>query len=401
MSKSTFFAGQPIFTQLLSLLDKSALNKIIRETDSDRYYKKFDTYHHLITMLYSSLQHCTSLREVITGIMACEGRLQSSGIRHFPTRSTLSDANKHRNYVVFEKIYLHLYYSYRAVLPDSRKNKRFRRLILLDSTTISLFKEILKAAGSKSLDGKRKGGIKVHMAAWAHEAVPFLAQFDSGASADVKVMKDLKFPKGSVVVFDKGFRSYKKYNEWTKEGVFWVTRARTDSAYEVLKDIPVSKYQKARGVISDQIVLLGFKGKKEKVKCRLVIYYDKTSKKEFSFITNNFKWKGASVADIYYQRWGIELLFKRLKQSMQLQYFLGDNENAIKIQIYCSLIADLMLKIISGMVKRHWAFSTLASTVRLHLMNYTDLRLFLEAPEKARIYHPVKITQQLQLNLSG
>ncbi|MDP1727721.1 MAG: IS4 family transposase [Bacteroidota bacterium] len=401
MGKSTFFTGQPIFTQLLSLLNKSAVARAIKECKSDRYYKKLDTYHHLVSMLYTSFQHCTGLREVVTGMQACEGKLQSTGIRYLPPRSTLGDANKDRSYVVFEKIYLQLYYSYKDFLPDSRKNKRFKGLILLDSTTISLFKEILKAAGPTPLNGKRKGGIKVHMATWAHEGVPFLAQFDSGASADVKVLKNLQFPKGSVAVFDKAFRSFKKYNEWTRDGVFWVTRSRIDAVYDVLKNAPVSKYQKARGVISDQTVLLGFKGKKEKVKCRLIKYYDNEKLREFTFITNNFKWKAASVADIYRQRWGIELLFKRLKQNMQLQYFLGDSENAIKIQIYCSLIADLILNIIKAKIKRAWAFSTLASLVRLHLMNYTDLLRFLENPEKAKIYNPPTDHQQLHLSLSG
>src|SRR5947209_20431555 len=109
MSKSTFFSGQPIFTQLLSYLDKSQIQRLSRESGSDHYCKKFSTYQHLVTMLYSSFQHCTSLREVTTGMRACEGRLQSSGLTHFPAISTLSDGNKQRTYQGFAKIYLGMY----------------------------------------------------------------------------------------------------------------------------------------------------------------------------------------------------------------------------------------------------------------------------------------------------
>lgn len=401
MSKSTFFSGQPIFTQLLSYLDKGQIQRFARECDSDHYCKKFSTYQHLVTMLYSSFQHCTSLREVTTGMRACEGRLQSSGLTHFPARSTLSDANKRRDYQVFEKIYQGLYYQTRHLLPDSRKNKRGNRLILMDTTTISLFKEILKGAGNKGLDGKRKGGIKVHTAAWAHEGVPFLAQFTSGATADVKAASDISFPPGSVVVFDKGFNDYHRFNRWSAEGVFWVTRLKQGSSFKVVREAKVSMYQKIRGVISDQIICLGSSAKKQKVRCRRVVFKDFKTGQVYEFISNLLKWQPASIADAYKQRWGIELLFKRIKQNMQLQYFLGDNENAIKIQIYCSLIADLLIKLVSAKVRKRWAFSNMASVIRLHLTNYTNLLKFLEMPDQAKIFNPVSPADQLMLDLSG
>jgi hypothetical protein len=112
MSKSTFFTGQPNFTQLVSLLSKTSIGQAVCKHNSDHYYKKFDTYHHVITMLYAAYQHCTSLREVVSGMGACEERLQSLGIRYLPARSTLSEANKTRNYEVFEQIYQSLLNKY-------------------------------------------------------------------------------------------------------------------------------------------------------------------------------------------------------------------------------------------------------------------------------------------------
>lgn len=400
MGKSTFFTGQPIFTQLVSFLSKSSIGEAVCNHQSDHYYKKFNTYHHLITMLYAIYQHCTSLREVVTGMGACEGRLQSLGIKYLPARSTLSEANKARSYEVFEQIYQSLLKKYLAVLPDSRNQTS--DLVIIDSTTITLFKEILKGTGHKRIDGKRKGGIKVHMAVRASEDVPYLVRFSSGATPDVTFLKHLHLPAGSVAVMDRGYSNFKNYNEWTRQKVNWVTRLNNNNRYAVLKDHQLSPLDQAEGVLSDQIIMLGFDKQKEKVRCRLIRYCDPGSQKLFLFITNNFKWTPTKAASIYKQRWQIELLFKRLKQNMPLQYFLGDNENAIKIQIYCSLIADILLKMATLRIKRKWAFSNLAALVRLHLMNYTNLRKFLEHPDKCRIANPIPVQSiQLKLNLSG
>lgn len=400
MNKSTFFTGQPIFSQLISFISKAAIRKAVVECESDRYYKRFDTFHHLVTMLYASYQHCTSLREVVTGMQACEGRLQPLGIRYLPARSTLSEANKERGYEVFEKIYQSILTSYRRLLPDSRN--KFSNLVLIDSTTISLFKEILKNAGNKGIDGKRKGGIKVHMAVRSNEDVPHLVRFTAGANADVPFLKQIDLPAGSVAVMDRGYSSFSKYNEWTTKKINWVTRISSHNIYTVDHDKALSPISQAEGVVSDQDIMLGFVKKKERVKCRLVRYFDVERNRTFLFITNNFEWSAVQVAHIYKQRWQIELLFKRIKQNMPLQYFLGDNENAIKVQIYCSLIADILLKMATLRLKRKWAFSNLAALVRLHLMNYTNLRKFLEHPDKCKIVNPIPTQNlQLKLNFSG
>jgi transposase len=403
MNKSTFFTGQPIFSQLIKYLPASTVNIAVRRHRSDHYTKKLNSYHHLITMLYCCYQQCTSLREVVSGMGACEGRLQSLGLNYLPARSTLSEANKRRSYEFFEEVYLKLYQRYHSLLPDSRNDKLSQNLVIIDSTTISLFKEILKGTGGRGLNGKRKGGVKVHMAIKAHENVPYLIRCTAGAYPDVSFLKELHLPKGSVVTMDRGYNSYQKLKEWNQTKVSWVTRLRNDTFYEVLKDKPFSVLEQQRGIIKDQYVKLGFKQKKvPQVNCRLITYYDQESKKELTFLTNNNKWNPSTVANIYRRRWQIELLFKRLKQNMPLHYFIGDNENAIKIQIYSTLIADFLLKLASHGLKRKWAFSNLASLVRLHLMNYTNLRRFLEKPDKCKISNPAPSNKtQIQLNLDG
>lgn len=403
MNKSSFFTGQPIFSQLLQLAPRYVIKRACKQYAADRYCKKFDTYHHLVTMLYSCYQHCTSLREVVTGMRACEGRLQCLGVHHMPARSTLAEANARRPWQVFELIYNSLYHRYKASLPDSRTNKSAKDLIIIDATTISLFQEIMKAAGGRGLNGKKKGGIKVHVAMQSSQDVPFLIRLTAAAQADVSFLQELHLPSGSIVVMDRGYNNFKKFNEWTGNKVSWITRLRRNTVINVTRDREVSKEQQRLNILSDQHVRLGFKNNFiQQVDCRLIRYYDKDSKRSFSFLTNNFRYKPSRIADYYKRRWQIELLFKRLKQNMQLQYFLGDNENAIRTQIFCCLIADLLLKVATAGVKRKWAYSNIACMVRLHLMNYTRLNAFLQNPEKCRIYNPPpQIKQQLQLNLSG
>jgi IS4 transposase len=187
--------------------------------------------------------------------------------------------------------------------------------------------------------------------------------------------------------------------KWNREKVNCVTRLRSNTVVQIKKNRRISKKEREKGVEMDQIVLIG--GKKDttlRVKCRLVTYYDKKNRIRFQFLTNNLRILASTVATIYKQRWQVETLFKRLKQNLQYQYFLGDNENAIRIHIWCMLIADLLLKVSTNKVKKKWAFSNLASLVRLHLMNYTDLRKFLNDPDKTRIFAPM-ITQETQLKL--
>ena len=389
MSKYLNLSGQPIFSQLLSIIDFNLIRKVTRENVSDRYYKKFKTKDHLITMLYCVFHKCTSIREVTTGMQACINKLNHLGMAYCPRRSTLSDANKSRSFEVFESIYQVLYQSLRKSLPDSRIEDRwFNKLYILDSTSISLFKEILKNGGGRTpSSGKRKGGIKVHSIIKADEDVPCFVRMTSGATHDVTFIKGLKLPSGSVVTFDKGYYDYAQYDLWTRQGVSWVTRLKEKGAFTFIKDNEISQSSKEEGVISDQTILLGYRQRPSntQVKARLITYYDKGKGRQFKFITNNLVFKPETIADIYQQRWQIELLFKRVKQNFPLQYFLGDNANAIKLQIWVALIADLLVKYIQAKLKRSWSFANLTSMIRIHLMSYINLFRFLENPEKVLI----------------
>jgi len=388
MGKDPHFSGQPIFSQLLGLFEKRKIDRIAQEHGSDRYTKKFDTYSHLVTMLYCIYHNCTGLREITTGMQACFTKLNHLGMTYCPRRSTISDANVRRDEKVFESIYMDLYKQLGPSLSDSRIAKKWKsRLYFADSTTVSLFKEILKCAGNSPSNGKRKGGMKVHTLIQADHDVPCLISMTSAATADVTFIKGMQLSKGSIVVFDKGYNSYDQYEKWSTQGVNWITRMRDVSVYEVIGDLDLSSTSQKAGIISDQLIILGHTTTKRvtRTEARLIRYYDAEKDKYFAFITNNKLFAPQTVALMYKQRWQIELLFKRIKQNYPLQYFLGDNVNAIKIQVWCVLIADLMLKYIKSQLKRRWSYSNLSSMVRLHLMTYINLYKFLENPDKALI----------------
>ena len=396
MSKSTFFTGQPIFNQILNLIPRATLQRIVREHQADRYYKSFKTYDHLVSMLYSIFNHCSSLREVTTGLMAWEHRIKHLGISCPPRRSTISDANKNRSAEVFEKIYFKLLERYQNLLPDSRRRSYRNNLYIFDATTISLFQEILKGAGMSSADGRRKGGIKVHTLLHTAKDVPTMIRYSAAAANDSKFLREVHLPHGSVIVFDRGYNHYATYNRFSEEGITWVSRYREYSVYRIKERYPVNDFQRQHGVKSDWRIELGHDHPKKgtKVMARMIKYYDAIKKRYFTFITNNFQLAPLTIANYYQQRWQIETFFKRIKQNYPLQYFLGDNENAIKIQIWCALIADLLLKVIKNASRSTMSYSNITGLVRLHLMTYMDLKSFLRSPEKSllRKFHEQKMS---------
>ena len=385
VSKDTNFIGQPIFSQLLKFINKSKIDRIALKHNADRYTKKFTTYNHLVVMLYAIFEGVSSLREVVIGVLANSSKIIHLGLNSMPKRSTLSDANKRRSSKVFEDIYMKLYQENRRFLSDSRASKlNLKRLFMIDSTTISLFKAILKAVGRKPLNGKKKGGIKAHVMINAQENTPILVRYSSAARHDKNFLKHIDLAKGSIIVFDRAYNDYKQYARFTSDEIFFVTREKKSAVFQQGKVFKILDNTDS-GVVKDEEIFLTYREDKKQLKLRTrrITYYEKKSRKTLIFITNNFELDAETIAAIYKKRWQIETLFKQLKQNFPLKYFLGDNQNAIEIQIWVSMIANLLVTLIKNRVKRKWAFSNLVSLIRMHLMNYINIYKFLEDPEKS------------------
>ena len=384
MGKNKYFSTKSVFGQLISLIDDSMIQKSVKKHDSDRYVKHFKCQDHLFSMIFCCLEKCNSLREVSSGMLGLSGKEETVRINHLPKKSTLSDANKSRKVEFFEEIYNKLLEKYSFVLSDSRVEIALEKKVkIVDSTTISLFKDVLKCVGRKPSNGKSKGGIKSHSVINADEKVPNLVWFTAATTHDHQFLEKLKCDENTVYIFDKGYNDYKAFEHFTQQKTGFVTRIKENAKYEVTqKNIIPEKIHS--GVLSDDIIEVEIdkEGTKGKLKLRKIKYYDREHKRTFEFISNLFEFRADTIAALYKIRWQIELLFKQIKQNFPLKYFLGDNENAIKIQIYCVLIVNLLMGVIKKSLKRQWSFSNLVSFCRIHLFNYIHLTKFLESPEK-------------------
>lgn len=391
MNKGTHFIGQPMYGQLLSLLDKARILKISRETGGERYIKHFDAWQHLVIMLYAVIKRFDSLREITNSMFPEARKFLHLGISMMPRRSTLSDANARRPESIFESIYRHLYAIYRDELSsDSRKKlvpKWLSRLQIIDSTTITLFSNLIfKGAGRHPNSGKKKGGVKVHVNIHANESVPSDVCFTSAATNDSFMLMPTKYDSGDILTLDRAYINYAKFEELTRRGVIYVTKMKKNLVYETVEDI---MYVSPDGLVEYRVQQVIFR---KKVKdgedivhnARIITYADikKTRVKLVSLLTNDMNMSVEEIVDIYRKRWEIELLFKQLKQNFPLRYFYGESANAIKIQIWVTLIANLLLMVIQKRIKRAWSFSALATMVRIMLMYYVNPYTFFECPEK-------------------
>ena len=385
MGKSTNFIGQPILGQIIKFISRSTINKISREYNTDRYVKKFDGFTHLATMLYAVLKDFTSLREVCINLLSDSNKLQHLGISYCVNKSTLADANKRRSSKFFEAIYMSLYRQYAKTLSDSCvKKEQLSKLYIIDSTTISLFKQILKGVGRNPKYGKKKGGIKAHVLIRADEDVPCLVKYTAAAKHDHVLLKYLELPKGSFLTFDKGYVDYAAYERFSINNIYYVTKLKSNAKYESDMEIDIPENADS-SIIRDEIIHLNYgQNKKETHTTRRIAQWDDDKKKVFVYVTNNFELEAESIVNIYRKRWQIELLFKRLKQNFPLKYFLGDNVNAIEIQIWTAMIANLIMTVIkSKLQKTKIAYSTIISLIKSQLMYYVNLFKLLNNPTKA------------------
>jgi hypothetical protein len=384
MNKNTHFFGTSVFGQLISFIDDKVIQNAVKQHKSDYYIKKFKTRDHLISMLFCTFAKCFSLREVSGAMLGLAGKTKHFRLEHLPYRSTLSDANKQRHVSVFATIYHSLLKQYRHLLSDSRIKEVINKQIqIFDSTTIPLFQDILKCIGRKSKNGKQKGGIKMHTIINVDETVPKVVWFTNSITSDYILLSKLELSPNIIYVFDKGYNDYKAYKLFTDNQTGFVTRIRENAVYKTLEQNEIDDCIHS-GVLQDEIIEISVKEKdtESKLKLRKVLFYDRQLKRTFEYLTNLFEMRPDLIAAFYKLRWQIEMLFKQLKQNFPLKYFLGDNENAIKIQIYCTLIANLLMTVVQKKLKRSWGFSNLVSFVKIHLFNYIHLMNFLENPEK-------------------
>jgi len=388
MDKVKSFVGQPILSQILSCIPATTINKACKQHDANRYYKKIPVRVHLVSLLYGVFSYCNGLRELCEGMLACEGKLTHLGLDKAPARSTLSDANSKRSYLFFESVYFELLLQYHSFISDSRlRGLSIRNLKIIDSTTIRLFSDILRGVGRNPKDGSRKkGGIKVHTMMDAFSGVAEFVRMTEAKVHDRKFLYHLDLPANSFIVFDKAYNLYSQFDKWSGKKIWFVTRMKDNAVYHVTKVITdKTKKKNAKGLLKDQYVTVGYKNTKGeyiRIKLRRITFKAEDGK-IYVFLTNSFTLPASQIALIYKTRWMIEILFKQIKQNFPLRYFWGNSENAIKMQVYCVLIAQLLMVVIRKKSFAKKSFANMITVIRLHLMSYVELFEFIKDTYKA------------------
>lgn len=386
MGKSIHFFGQPVYGQLVKSIDRTKIIETSRKYGGERYVKSFDGFTHLLTRLYAVIMRFDSLREIETAMTAEVRKLHHLGIDTVPKRSTLSDANARRPEKFFETVYRDLYAANKSRLcSDSRRGggeSWIKRLRIIDSTTVSLLSNaIFKGVGRHPKTGKKKGGIKVHSVIHANEGVPCDVRFTSAATNDSFMLTPSHFAHNEIVAMDRAYINYAKFEELTDRGVVYVTKMKKSLVFDTLVDC---MDQNPDGLMEYRERVVTFRKGEINHLARIITYVDiKKGKrpKLVSLLTNDFDMPIETIVDIYRRRWQIESLFKQIKQNFPLRYFYGESANAIKIQIWVTLIANLLLSLLQCSLERSWSFSELATTVRLVMMCYINIIKFFNQPD--------------------
>lgn len=380
MIKDNNFFGQPIFSQMIGLLNKGKITARSKEHKSDHYCKRFSTFQHLITMVYGVTSGCNSLRELCGGIVSYGNKISHCKFDYSPKRSTISDANKRRDCVVFEDIYDDLVKEYLPDLSDSHKQLVIdKKVYAIDSTTIALFQPIFECVGRNPANGKRKGGIKSHQKLDMQAGIPVKVYHSNAREHDsLFIQKEGVMKKGEVALFDKAYNNYALFDQWNKDEIFFVTRLKNNAKEILLEEFELAQ-ETPDTILRDAKIALKYKdnnGQEKQVELRLVSFYHEEKNKAYYFVTNLFDLPAEQIAMLYKKRWEIELLFKKIKQNFPLQYFYGDNKNAIQIQIWCTLIALLLITIMKKQLTKSWSFSNLVSLLQKHVFTYVKFTDF-------------------------
>lgn len=375
-----------VFGQILQIIPRNEFEKAVRETESERSAKGFTSWGQFVAMLFCHLGKANSLREICGGLASCLGKLKHLGIPSAPSRSTLSYANEHRSWQLYEKVFYQLLGKCQSMAKGKKKFRFKNRLFSLDSTVIELCVSLFDWAKYR----QTKGAVKLHLLLDHEGYLPQFACITEGNVADVNIARDLRLPPGSISAVDRGYVDYALFYRWTTEGVYFVSRLKENASYAVVETMDIPKN---RNILKDQ--LIRFTGtessKKYPEALRRVEVWDEENEKTIVLITNHMKFGATTIAAIYKERWQIEIFFKTIKQNLKIKTFVGTSANAVLIQIWTALIAILILKYLKLKSTFAWSLSNLVAMLRYNLFTYRDLWTWLDDP-----YQTPPITPELE-----
>lgn len=380
-----------LFAQVLSLVSRRDFDRTVRVRQAEKGAKGFSCWDQFVAMLFCQLGGAHSLREICGGLATALGKLRHLGLAQAPSRSTLSYANNHRPWELFEDVFHSLLDQARAVAGRFRRKFRFKNpLRSIDASTIQLCREVFDWARY----GRTKGAVKLHLMLDHQGCLPGWACITEGKVHDVTPVKALRFAPGTIVAMDRGYNDYALFGRWCEAGVFFVTRQKSDAVYRLVESRPIP----VRGnVLFDELIVLdSIKGRKECPQTlRRVVIWDEVNGRDLVLLTNHLDFAAGTIGRIYKERWQIELFFKALKQNLKVKTFVGTSENAVKVQIWTALIAMLLLKLLQLRSSFGWSLSNLAAMLRMNLLTYRDLWKWLDSPYEYPAAEPAEYAMPL------
>jgi len=367
-----------LFNQLLHQFPRLEFAALVKKHKAERAAKGFDCWTQFVSMLFCQLGHADSLREICNGLACCLGKLVHLGIAKAPNKSTLSYANEHRPAALYQELFYTVLSRFRAQQELGVRKRQFRfknKLLSLDSTTISLCLSLFPWAKFR----RAKGGVKAHVLLDHDDYLPSYVLLTPARASDVRMAPAFDLPPGSIVAVDRGYNHFRLFARWIARGVFFVTRPMHHIVYQVVQSRAVPQNS---NIISDEIIRLSSKMARQTFKhpLRRIVVWDAVHEREIVLLSNHFDFGATTIANIYKDRWEIELFFKALKQNLKIKSFVGTTENALCIQIWTALIAMLLLKWLHHLSQANWSLSNLASMLRLNLFTYRDLLEWLKNP---------------------
>jgi Transposase DDE domain/Domain of unknown function (DUF4372) len=366
-----------IFSQLLQQFPRLEFESLVSKYRGDRHSRGFSCWGQFIAMLYCQLARAHSLREICGGLACCEGRLRHLGLSESPRRSTLAYANQHRPWELYRDLFYVLEQRCRQGTRPGHKFRFKNKLLSVDSSTIGLCVSMYDWAHFQ----RTKGAVKLHLVLDHDGYLPQFAVVTDGKKHDVTVGRNLRFQRGTMVVFDKGYAKYIWWQQLCEQGVYFVTRLRDNATYQVVGERPVPAT--ATAVRADQDIQISGGRSRETASLqglRRIEYWDEEGQRMLIFVTNHPRLAASTIAAVYRERWQIETFFKSLKQLLKLKTFVGTSENAVHTQIWTALIVMLLIRWLKLKSTYAWSVSTLVGLLRQQLFVYRDLWHWLDHP---------------------
>lgn len=366
-----------IFSQVVRLVPRGLFDEAVTRHQGEKHAKGMTCWSQFVAMQFCHLGGACSLREITGGLAASEGKLRHLGVQTPPTRSTLSYANEHRSWRIYEDVFNRLASMCQAEARGQQARFRFKHpLLSLDSTTIPLCLSMFEWAKYV----RTKGAVKLHLALDNQAFLPKYAVLSEGRKADIAVARKMEFQPGTMLVFDRGYEDHNWWRKLTAGGVFFVSRLKDSTGYTIIEERPV---REGSGILRDEVIVLDSEKDPDKLmRLRRIEVWLEGKQDTIAFVTNNLKLAASTIAAIYRDRWQIELFFKAIKQSLRIKTFIGTSENAVRIQIWTALISMLLLRYLHLRSTWRWSFSNMVALLRQQIFVYRDLWLLLHQPDR-------------------